>query len=146
LVSDLKFTSSGVKRWIVRYGSQRFRCGGCGKTFYAEAYSAAESSFGRNLSAWVIYHHVALRLTYKDVTLSLNDIFGFSFAHSVLARIKPLMGAQHQATCERLKEKLRRGSLIHADETKVLVKGHSGYVWAFTNLEEVVYAYTPTRE
>jgi Transposase IS66 family len=26
------------------------------------------------------------------------------------------------------------------------VKGHAGYVWAFTNLEEVVYVYTPTRE
>jgi hypothetical protein len=36
--------------------------------------------------------------------------------------------------------------LIHADETKVRVKGRPGYVWAFTNLEEVVYAYTPTRE
>lgn len=27
-----------------------------------------------------------------------------------------------------------------------MLKGHSGYVWAFTNLEEVVYIYTPTRE
>jgi hypothetical protein len=36
--------------------------------------------------------------------------------------------------------------LIHADETKVIVKAHLGYVWAFTNLEEVVYVYTPTRE
>ena len=36
--------------------------------------------------------------------------------------------------------------MIHADETKALVKGQPGYVWSFTNLEEVVYAYTPTRE
>jgi hypothetical protein len=28
----------------------------------------------------------------------------------------------------------------------VLVKSHAGYVWAFSNLEEVVYVYTPTRE
>jgi len=27
-----------------------------------------------------------------------------------------------------------------------LVQGGNGYVWAFTNQEEVVYAYTPTRE
>ena len=47
---------------------------------------------------------------------------------------------------KRLKDNLRRGTLIHADETKVLVKGRPGHVWAFTNLEEVVYAYTPTRE
>jgi Transposase IS66 family len=50
------------------------------------------------------------------------------------------------ATFEKLKDKLRHGSLTHADETKAQVKGHSGYVWTFTNLEEVVYAYTPNRD
>jgi hypothetical protein len=45
-----------------------------------------------------------------------------------------------------LKEKLRRGRLIHADETKVQFQCGSGYVWAFTNLEEVVYVCTPTRD
>jgi Transposase IS66 family len=42
-----------------------------------------------------------------------------------------------------MKDKLRQGSLIHADETQLSVQGR---VWAFTNMEEVVYAYTPTRE
>ena len=35
---------------------------------------------------------------------------------------------------------------FHADETKVALKGGGGYVLAFTNLEEVVYVYTETRE
>jgi hypothetical protein len=62
-------------------------------------------------------------------------------------RIKPLMAGRHEATYERLKEKLRRGPLIHADETKAgVVQRIDGYVWAFTNLEEVVYAFTHTRE
>ena len=56
------------------------------------------------------------------------------------------MAAQYRVTYERLKDKLRHGSLIHADETKGEVKQHSGYVWTFTNLEEVVYTYTATRE
>ena len=51
-----------------------------------------------------------------------------------------------RSRCCSMKEKLRKGTLAHADETKAPVKGHSGYVWAFTNLEEVVYAYTPTRD
>lgn len=32
------------------------------------------------------------------------------------------------------------------DETKVNIKGGSGYVWVFTNLEEVAFYYTETRE
>jgi predicted RecB family nuclease len=145
-VWDLKFTQSGVKRWVVRYRSLRYACSACKKTFYAAAYREAIHRVGNNLASWVIYQHVALRLSYEDVTLSVNEVFGFQFTYSILKRIKPWMAGRHQATYERLKDKLRRGALIHADETNVLVKGRPGYVWAFTNLEEVVYAYTPTRE
>jgi hypothetical protein len=114
--------------------------------FYSETYRAAEFRIGNNLASWAIYHHIALRQSFEDVNLSLNDIFGFSFVHCVLTRVKPWMAERHRATYLRLKEKLRRGPLIHADETKMVVKNHSGYVWAFTNMEEVVYVYTPTRE
>jgi hypothetical protein len=38
------------------------------------------------------------------------------------------------------------GGLIHADETAVNLQKGKGYVWAFTNLEEVVFIYKPTRE
>jgi predicted RecB family nuclease len=143
-VYDLKFTASGVKRWVVRYNSRRYRCWNCKRSFFADAY-ADSRRFGDNLCWWAIYHHVALRQTYEDITSSLNDIFGFSFA-TVLNRIMPRMAEQHRTTYERMKEKLRRGALIHADETKGVVKSQTGYVWAFTNMEEVVYMYTPTRE
>jgi predicted RecB family nuclease len=145
-VWDLKFTRSGVKRWVACYRSLRYACSACKKTFYAAAYREAMIRVGNNLASWVIYQHVVLRLTYREVNLSLNEIFGFQFTHTVLGRVKPWMAGRHQATYERLKDKLRRGALIHADETKALVKGQPGYVWAFTNLEEVVYVYTPTRE
>jgi predicted RecB family nuclease len=146
LVWDLKFTRSGVKRWVARYRSLRYSCLACQKTFYAASYREAMIRVGNNLASWVIYQHVALRLSYEDVNLSLNEVFNFQFTHTVVGRVKPWMAGRHQATYERLKDKLRRGPLIHADETKVIVKSHAGYVWAFTNLEEVVYAYTPTRE
>src|SRR5262249_1169975 len=134
LCHDLRFTSSGVKRWIIRYTSPRYSCLGCTKTFYAAEYRAVMKRFGNNLSSWAIYQHVSLRLSYEDINLSLNDVFGFQFTHTVIGIVKPLMAVRHQPTFERLKEKLRRGPLIHADETKVKVKGRTGYVWAFTNL------------
>jgi predicted RecB family nuclease len=145
-VFDLKFTSSGVRRWVIRYSSQRYKCCICKKSFFADEYRSSNSQYGKDLACWALYHHVALRQSYEDVTLSLNEIFGFAFNYVILNRVMPGMAERHAATYERLKEKLRRGTLIHADETKVALKGHNGYVWAFTNLEEVVYAYTPTRE
>jgi predicted RecB family nuclease len=146
LLLDLKYTRSGVKRWVVRASSRRYQCGGCKATFYADLYRTTKSQFGHNLSAWAVYQHVALRQSYDDVTDGLNDLFGFSFSYGVLKHIKPDMAKLYRAAYENLKNKLRHGLLAHADETKAKVKGHSGYVWAFTNLEEVVYAYTPTRD
>jgi predicted RecB family nuclease len=146
VVHDLKFTSSGVKRWIIRYSSKQYKCVSCERAFMAVQYRAADSRLGNNLCSWAVYQHIALRASYVDIAQSLNDLFAFSFRPGFFNRVKPFMADKHQATYERLKAKLRRGPLIHADESKVVVKSHSGYVWAFTNMEEVVYVYTPTRE
>jgi predicted RecB family nuclease len=146
VISDLRFTPSGVKRWVVRYSSLRYRCSDCKNTFYGDAYPTAESRLGKNVAIWTVYQHVALRQSYEDVTVSLNDLFGVSCGTTILHKSKSRMVEQYRGTYGRLKDKLRGGQLVHADETKVLIRSHAGYVWAFTNLEEVVYAYTPTRE
>ncbi|MFI5387554.1 MAG: IS66 family transposase, partial [Fimbriimonadales bacterium] len=146
VISDLKFTPSGVKRWISRYSSVRYQCGDCNKTFFPDGYYTARHRWGNNLSSWAIYHHVALRQSYDDVILSLHDLFGFTFHNTIVDRITFRAAEQYKDTYDRMKAKLRLGPLIHADESKVVVKSHAGYVWAFTNMEEVVYVYTPTRE
>jgi hypothetical protein len=44
-------------------------------------------------------------------------------------------------------ERIVSGTLLHGDETEVHVKRiGKGYVWVFTNLEEVVYQYRRSRE
>jgi hypothetical protein len=112
----------------------------------SDEYPTAKNHFGNNLSSWAIYHHVALRQSYEDVTFSINDIFGYSFRYQILKDIKPFAAARYKPTYERIKEKLRQGTLMHADETKAKVRKHDGFVWAFTNMEEVVYAFSSTRE
>jgi predicted RecB family nuclease len=146
LLFDLKYTRSGVRREVVRLASYRYQCLSCRVTFYADLYRTSRTQFGHNLSSWAIYQHVALRQSYEEVTDGLNELFGFSFSYGVLKHIKPDMASRYQPVYDKLKEKLRCGPLVHADETTALVKGHSGYVWAFTNLEEVLYVYTSTRD
>lgn len=43
-------------------------------------------------------------------------------------------------------EKITRSGLVHVDETRANVKGKTGYVWVFTNLHEVAYLYSDSRE
>ena len=49
-------------------------------------------------------------------------------------------------THEQILERIVSGDLVHADETHVSVKGTGAYVWVLTNMHEVVYLYSDTRE
>jgi hypothetical protein len=60
--------------------------------------------------------------------------------------IKSRSAKDHETTYQAILERLRAGSLIHADETKVAIEGADRYVWVFTNLEEVAFVYGNTRE
>ena len=72
LVFDLKFTRTGVKRWITKYFSERNLCLACGKTFYSDLYPTDKKT-GHNLASWAVYQHFGLRLSFDDVGLSIND-------------------------------------------------------------------------
>jgi predicted RecB family nuclease len=146
LVFDLKFNRTGVKRWIVKYFSERNVCLGCGKSFYSDSYPTDQKT-GHNLASWAVYQHVALRLSFTDVGLSINDIFGYCYSGKFGERTQARLAEVYRVAVDRMLNVLRSGKLIHADETKVKLK-HSivGYVWAFTSTESVVYLYHPTRE
>ena len=146
LIYDLKFTRTGVKRCAIRYHSQRSQCQRCGKTFYSDRYPK-EQKTGHALESWAVYQHVALRQSFADIALSIDDIFGYCYSGGVGQRAQTRLAKVYRVTVDRMLDQLRSGMLILADETKVKIK-HSmpGYVWAFTATEIVVYLYHPTRE
>jgi predicted RecB family nuclease len=146
LIYDLKVTRRGVKRWIIRYTSPRNQCLDCLKTFYSDTYPTHQQS-GHALASWAVYQHVSLRLSFSDVASSINELFGYSLSEPMGRRAQARLAATYMVTVDRMLDLLRAGMLIHADETKISVKGgRLGYVWAFTSTELVVYIYHPTRE
>jgi hypothetical protein len=60
--------------------------------------------------------------------------------------LKKRAARTYQATYEEILCGIQQGSLVHVDETNVSVKGSTAYVWVFTNLDEVAYVYSATRE
>lgn len=48
----------------------------------------------------------------------------------------------HKATLERLID----SAVLHVDETPVKIRKGKGYVWVFSNMEDVFFMYRPTRE
>jgi hypothetical protein len=52
----------------------------------------------------------------------------------------------YKKSYEAILHNIVNGKLIHADETRISIEGKCAYVWVLTNLEEVAYFYTETRE
>jgi predicted RecB family nuclease len=146
-VIDLKLSRSGIKRWVTRYNVVRQRCGACGKTFLPADYLALSSKYGPNLGSWVAYASTSLRQTNEAIVESLRDLFGISVAKGVVSYIRQSVVDRYRVTYDGLLAALRKGSLVHADETKVEIKGTgNAYVWVFASPDTAVYAYAPTRE
>ena len=147
LVYDLRLVKGGIKRWIVCYKSHRYECHQCGTVFRPNTYRSLESShFGSTLRAWCIYQTIALRQSQGSIADGLETFFGYSFGPHIVARSKKATASYYRSTYECLLRRIQCGMLVHVDETKGSVREKAGYVWTFTNMEEVVYLFRPTRE
>jgi predicted RecB family nuclease len=146
LAFDLRTTRSGIRRWVTRYTTSYHCCTGCGKQFLPWEYLRLDPHC-HSLKSWAMNQHVVHRTTLANVAEMIKENFGLPVFYPDVRTFKVLLAGRYEGTYKRLMEKLVAGNLIHADETEVHLKhGGKGYVWVFTNLEEVVFMYKPSRE
>lgn len=143
---DLKITKMCVKRVVKELAAYKYHCGGCGKEFFPEQYSQM-FKYGHSLKSWAMYEYVAHRASFKSIEGTFRDLFGLPVCFHHIQVIKRIMANYYRETVEGIKRRLVTGSILHADETQIkLQRVGKGYVWVFTNLEEVLYIYTPSRD
>jgi len=146
-VQDLVFGRDSVKRRVVQYVFQTYLCRSCGHEYgLHEWYQHGGRKWGWNVVAYFLYHIVGLRIPQRTMQNSLNRMFGFGLMHSTLNNFKTKAADHYSATKKGILERIVRGDLIHADETRANIKGHLAYVWVLTNLKEVVYILAESRE
>lgn len=143
IVYDLKFTRRGIKRWAVRYHYSMHRCSECRAemTIYSP-----DSQYGPTLRAFVIYLLIELRLSIQKTSEHVSSLFDVALPSSTLHDIKSEIAEKYLPTYHGILRQIVKGSLIHADETKGVVKGGGHYVWVFTNLTTVAYSYAESRD
>jgi transposase len=146
IVPDLRFCRDGVKRWVVKFLFRNYLCNHCGARFYPPERPWAKNRLGSQLRAYLIYQSIELRLPQETIARSLNQLFGFDFQDRIVVRQKTRASQYYESTYEAILHKLVAGDLLQVDETKIHLKSRDGFVWVFTNLEEVFYFYTDTRE
>lgn len=145
---DLKFSKNGIKRWITRIRRQSFYCQECGELFTPGYLKGRSIKYGNNLMVWSINQHIVYRISSAKIVNMLLETFNIQLPNRKrIYRFKEELSTEYKSTYDEIKRELIKGPLIHADETKVNIRGFSsGYVWVFANMDTVYYLFNPTRE
>jgi predicted RecB family nuclease len=143
IVYDLRFSLAGIKRWVTKYVFIRYQCWSC-KSGFNEI--GRQETFGTNLKAYVIYQVIELLMSQRSVARSLGALFGLQMSVSSIQAIKHSSAKVHEATFQQILERIISGPLVHVDETQITVRHDVHYVWVFTNLEEVAYVHSSSRD
>jgi predicted RecB family nuclease len=146
LALDLRFTRSGIRRQVTRFTTTRHRCRECGRWFVPQEYRRLGVHF-HALKSWAMYKHVAHRMSFENIAQEIRECFRLPVYVAHVCDFKPLLSNYYEETYRKLVTKVVGGAMMHADETEVHLKQKGkGYVWVFTNLEEVVFLYRGSRE
>jgi hypothetical protein len=145
LAYDLKFTAGSIRRQVIRCTTVRHRCEDCGLLFLPKRYKRLDKH-QHALKSWAIYQHVVHRISFERLEVMFKDCFGLRIDHVEFHMMKSQMARRYQKACKQSLARIVAGGLAHADETHVNLQKGKGYVWALTNMEDVLYLYRPNRE
>ena len=146
LLQDFLFGKSSVKRRTVKHEFQKFWCPNCKRTFGVDERFHSRQKFGWNLIALNYYMTMELGIPQQVVAKIFERLFNVSMPSGSGASLRTRVAAYYEETKRKLLERITSGSLVHADETKARKMGAAGYVWVFTNFNEVVYLNSESRE
>jgi predicted RecB family nuclease len=142
---DLKFTAGGIRRQVIRCTTIYHRCDACKMLFLPELYKRLDKH-QHGLKSWAMYQHVVHRISFQQLEVTFEENFGLRVGLVELHMIKSQVARGYRDACKRILDRIVGGELAHADETHVNLQKGKGYVWALTNLEDVLYLYRPNRE
>jgi len=146
ILYDIQIGHSGLRRWVVKHVFQTYWCRECELHFGLEKRFRTKLKFGWNLIAYVLFQVVELCIPQRIVTLSINRLFGFDLRYTTVMKFKTRAAEFYEKTKRQILDRIIRGRLVHADETRANIKGKLAYVWVLTNLYEVAYIYAESRE
>jgi transposase len=118
------------------------RCPACGQTTAEEFPSNVRSGvqYGPGVQSRVLYLQQYQLLPYARTSEALRDLFGCRLSPGTVANIVREGAAGLVETELKIKKKLRRAGVIHADETGLRINQRLGYVHVASNARLTHYA------
>ncbi|MEK6845920.1 MAG: transposase, partial [Nanoarchaeota archaeon] len=135
-----------IKPIITKYNVAQYHCKVCGKWSQGQpANLFGKSPFGINIIMLVLHLKYRGRAVDEHIRESLKFWYGIDLSgggvHGILNRATELFGASYEA----IKQNIRDGKVVYADETGWRVEGENWYAWAFVNDKVSLYTIENTR-
>ncbi|MHB8522648.1 MAG: IS66 family transposase [Limisphaerales bacterium] len=148
-VQEVIFGRFSLKRRVIRYDFQPYWCSNCKGTFGVDEKllkRGKRAKYGRSLLAYFFHQVMELGIPMRVAAESMSRLFGLSLNTGTFAFLKLQMADYYSQTHQQILKRIVSGGLVHADETHANIKGKRAYVWVFTNMHEVAYLYSDSRE
>jgi predicted RecB family nuclease len=145
-IVDLKFSGAAVRRWVVLYLSQEYRCRKCKHKFIPDGYPKTRTPFGKGLMFWCMYQMVVGEQNMLRIREGLVRIFGIKLQVPTIYGFKQSISFHYRARYNEILSELLNSHVLYIDETAANLRSETGYVWCITDGRSVHYFYRNSRE
>src|SRR5450759_612145 len=147
VIVDLDFAKTGCRKIVIKYTGEKRYCPQC-KRYYEppSIQRLGTQTFGHGFRAWAVYQRIILRLPYRVITQAMEDLFHETASAASIVNFIESFAEYYRRTESILVKRLLDSPFVHADETRLSIRGVYHYVWVFTDGRHVVFRLTETRE
>ncbi|MDP2998166.1 MAG: IS66 family transposase [Bryobacterales bacterium] len=147
VIVDLDFARTGCRKMVIKYSGEKRYCPRC-KRYYEppSIQRLGGQTFGHGFRAWAVYQRIILRLPYRIINQAMEELFHETASEASIINFIKSFAAYYRRTESILVKRLLESPFIHADETRLNIRGVDHYVWVFTDGRNVVFRLTETRE
>lgn len=147
IVTDLVFSGGGCRRVVTKYVGPRGFCNqNCHYYNPPQISRLGGRRFGNGFYAWVAYSRVVLRLPFDMITHVAQDMMRIQAPSSTLVNVFRDISECYRVAQRISERRIVESKFVHADETRLNIRGRDQYVWVFTDGERVAFRLTETRE
>jgi hypothetical protein len=132
---------------VIKYVGEERYCSRCKRYYEPAAIKRLRGqTFGHGFRAWAVYQRIILRLPFRTITQAMEDLFHETASAGSILNFVESFAEYYRRAESILVKSLLDSPFVHADETRLSIRGVDHYAWVFTDGRHVVFRLTETRE
>ena len=144
--TDIKFTRTGIKQWVIEFRSGKGKCARCAMKHNDSVLKRLR--YGDNILAWSINLYVNYHISFAKISQLLQEQFGIWVNPTYFNNRNYQWWQQFKPAIIHCRKSILGSPCIHIDETAVNLNrgGQRAYVWVFATARTVFYHLALNRE